>query len=65
MQSKDRWYPLPPALLAVACLAIGGFQGLVWGFVISTVALWHTTYAINSICHSSPVGLMVSSVSDR
>jgi stearoyl-CoA desaturase (delta-9 desaturase) len=48
----NRWYPVPPALLAIACFAIGGFQGLVWGFAISTVALWHSTYAINSVCHT-------------
>ena len=48
----NRWHPLPPALLAVACFLIGGLQGLVWGFVISTVVLWHTTYAINSLCHT-------------
>ena len=42
---------MPPALLAVACYLIGGFSGLVWGFVVSTVALWHATYCVNSICH--------------
>ena len=47
----NRWYPVPPILLAVACLAIGGVPGLIWGFMISTVALWHSTYSINSLCH--------------
>ncbi|HXI19807.1 MAG TPA: acyl-CoA desaturase [Gemmatimonadales bacterium] len=47
----NRWYPVPPALLALALFLIGGLPALVWGFVVSTVLLWHTTYAINSICH--------------
>jgi stearoyl-CoA desaturase (delta-9 desaturase) len=24
---------------------------LVWGFIISTVALWHATFMVNSVCH--------------
>jgi stearoyl-CoA desaturase (delta-9 desaturase) len=47
----NRYHIVPPALLALACFAIGGFSGLVWGFAISTVALWHTTYCVNSVCH--------------
>jgi stearoyl-CoA desaturase (delta-9 desaturase) len=47
----NRWHVVPPVALALACLAIGGWSGLVWGFVISTVALWHSTYSINSIAH--------------
>jgi stearoyl-CoA desaturase (delta-9 desaturase) len=47
----NRYYPVPPAALAVLCFAFGGLSGLLWGFAISTVALWHSTYAINSICH--------------
>lgn len=47
----NRYYPLPPALLALFCFAFGGLSGLLWGFAISTVLLWHSTYAINSVCH--------------
>jgi stearoyl-CoA desaturase (delta-9 desaturase) len=47
----NRWHIVPPVALALLCLASGGWSGLVWGFVVSTVALWHTTYAINSIAH--------------
>ncbi len=47
----NRWYPLPPLALAVLCFAIGGLSGLLWGFAISTVALWHSTYLINSLAH--------------
>jgi stearoyl-CoA desaturase (delta-9 desaturase) len=28
-----------------------GSQMLVWGFFISTVALWHATFMVNSVCH--------------
>ena len=32
-------------------LGTSGLQMLVWGFFISTVALWHATFAVNSVCH--------------
>ena len=32
-------------------LATNGWQMVVWGFVISTVALWHGTFTINSFSH--------------
>jgi stearoyl-CoA desaturase (delta-9 desaturase) len=32
-------------------LGTGGWQLLVWGFFISTVATYHATYTINSLCH--------------
>ncbi|QSP93822.1 acyl-CoA desaturase [Marinobacter salinisoli] len=32
-------------------LGTNGFQLLVWGFFISTVALFHSTVTINSLCH--------------
>ncbi|MGH0029087.1 MAG: acyl-CoA desaturase, partial [Myxococcota bacterium] len=48
----NRWYPVPPALLALALFVFGGFSALIWGFVVSTTLLWHTTYAINSVCHT-------------
>ena len=47
----NRWHIVVPTLLAVLCFAIGGLSGLVWGFSISTVALWHSTYSINSLAH--------------
>jgi stearoyl-CoA desaturase (delta-9 desaturase) len=47
----DKWHFLPPLTLAIAIFAIFGFQGLVWGFCISTVFLYHATFAINSFCH--------------
>ncbi len=47
----NRWHVAPPALIAALCFAIGGLQGLVWGFAISTTLLWHCTYSINSFAH--------------
>ena len=40
-------------LLAVAApqLQTNGWQLLVWGFVISTVALYHATFSVNSLAH--------------
>jgi stearoyl-CoA desaturase (delta-9 desaturase) len=47
----DRFDVLVPALLAAVLYAAGGLQFLVWGFCISTVALWHATFTINSLAH--------------
>ena len=47
----DRYHLLPPAALALATYLIGGPSGLVWGFCASTIALWHTTFVINSLAH--------------
>jgi stearoyl-CoA desaturase (delta-9 desaturase) len=47
----NRFHLLPPVLFAAALLAVGGWSALVWGFVISTVALWHGTFTINSLSH--------------
>ncbi|CAM2006708.1 acyl-CoA desaturase [Acanthopleuribacter pedis] len=60
----NRYDILVPFLLAVGILALGkglevwapglgvtGWQLLVWGFVISTVVLFHATFTINSLAH--------------
>lgn len=47
----DKNHMVPPVLLALACYGFGGTTGLVWGFIVSTVALYHSTFAINSLCH--------------
>ena len=47
----DKHHYIPPIFLAVTCYLIGGWRGFVWGFLISTVILYHTTFAINSLCH--------------
>jgi stearoyl-CoA desaturase (delta-9 desaturase) len=60
----DRYYSLPPILLAVSTFFLGvileryapglgtsGWQMLVWGFFISTVLLYHGTFTVNSLAH--------------
>jgi stearoyl-CoA desaturase (delta-9 desaturase) len=47
----EKWAMAPAVLMAVACLVIGGPFGLVWGFFVSTVLLWHGTFTINSLSH--------------
>lgn len=42
---------LPAAALAGLFYAFGGGFGLFWGFVVSTVLLWHGTFTINSLSH--------------
>lgn len=47
----DRHYWVPGVVLAVLCWLAAGWSGLVWGFVLSTVCLYHTTFMVNSVCH--------------
>ncbi|HYE75715.1 MAG TPA: fatty acid desaturase, partial [Blastocatellia bacterium] len=60
----DRYYSLPPILLALATFLLGvlldqyfpglqtsGWQMLAWGFFVSTVLLYHGTFTVNSIAH--------------
>jgi stearoyl-CoA desaturase (delta-9 desaturase) len=42
---------LPSVLLAIAFLLLGGVPGLVWGYFVSTVLLWHGSFSINSLSH--------------
>ena len=64
LQFLNRWYALPPVLLGLGLLALGGWlnrshpdlgtsagQMLTWGFFISTVAVYHATFAVNSLAH--------------
>ena len=47
----DRFYLVPPVLLAVGLYWYGGVFALVWGFFVSQVLLWHGTFTINSLSH--------------
>jgi len=60
----ERHENLAPLLLAIGLLGLGeglrawmphwhtnGVQLLVWGFVISTLAVYHATYTVNSLAH--------------
>jgi stearoyl-CoA desaturase (delta-9 desaturase) len=41
----------PAIVLALLCLLIGGWPGLVVGFFWSTVLVYHATFSINSLAH--------------
>jgi stearoyl-CoA desaturase (delta-9 desaturase) len=47
----DRHWWIGPTVLAGACLLVGGWGGLVVGFFLSTVLLWHGTFVVNSVAH--------------
>jgi stearoyl-CoA desaturase (delta-9 desaturase) len=47
----NTFHLIPAIALAVACYLVGGWQYLVWGYVISTVLLYHGTFVINSLAH--------------
>jgi stearoyl-CoA desaturase (delta-9 desaturase) len=43
------WVPL--FAYALLCFAVAGVPGVVWGFVVSTLAVFHATMFINSVAH--------------
>jgi stearoyl-CoA desaturase (delta-9 desaturase) len=47
----DRFHLVPPLALAAVLFLAGGLPALLWGFFVSTVALWHGTFVINSLAH--------------
>jgi stearoyl-CoA desaturase (delta-9 desaturase) len=47
----DRFFGVPPVMMAVALYLAGGVPWVVWGFCLPTMTLAHATFAINSINH--------------
>ena len=47
----DRFYWVPPLVLAGLGLLVAGWAGLAWGFIVATVLSHHATFLVNSICH--------------
>jgi len=47
----DRRHWVPTVAFAAAILCLGGAGAFVWGYVVSTVLLYHCTFAINSLAH--------------
>ena len=47
----NKYHLIPAIALAVLCFLLGGWQWLVWGFFVSTVALYHGTFSVNSLAH--------------
>jgi stearoyl-CoA desaturase (Delta-9 desaturase) len=46
---KVHW--LPGLCLALLCYVMAGWSGLVWGFFVSTVLVYHASFLVNSVCH--------------
>jgi stearoyl-CoA desaturase (delta-9 desaturase) len=53
MRVMDRGllFILPWALTGVFCFAVAGWRGVLWGTLIRTLAMWHVTWCVNSVCH--------------
>jgi stearoyl-CoA desaturase (Delta-9 desaturase) len=47
----NRYSAIPALLMLPLLYALGGLPWVVWGGVVSTVALWHATFTINSLSH--------------
>jgi stearoyl-CoA desaturase (delta-9 desaturase) len=47
----DRFDWVAPSVLAVLSYLIAGWSGLLIGFFLSTVLLWHATFTVNSLAH--------------
>jgi stearoyl-CoA desaturase (delta-9 desaturase) len=47
----DRYHVVGVLLLMAATALAGGFDGFLWGYVVSTCALLHGTFTINSLAH--------------
>ncbi len=47
----DRHHWVPTIMFAAFILLEGGVGAFVWGYVVSTVLLYHCTFAINSLAH--------------
>jgi len=42
---------VPMAALGLGFLLLGGLHTFVWGFLVSSVLLWHGTFLVNSVAH--------------
>jgi stearoyl-CoA desaturase (delta-9 desaturase) len=47
----NKFWWIPPTILGFALFLALGWSGLLIGFALSTVLLWHGTYTINSLTH--------------
>ena len=47
----EKWNVLGPLAMIGALLAFGGFDVFLWAYVVSTCALMHGTFTINSLSH--------------
>ena len=47
----EKWERIPPIVLGVLVWLVAGWSGLIVGFFVSTVLLFHGTFTINSLSH--------------
>ncbi|WP_231864447.1 acyl-CoA desaturase [Sorangium cellulosum] len=47
----DRYHAVGPIGMIALLLAVGGYDAFLWGYVVSTCALMHGTFTINSLAH--------------
>jgi stearoyl-CoA desaturase (delta-9 desaturase) len=47
----SKWHWIPMVILAIAALALGGWQYVMWGVFLRTVVGLHATYLVNSATH--------------
>lgn len=51
LQWLNRYFLVPPIAMTALLFAFGGAAAVFWGFVMSTVLLWHGTFTVNSLAH--------------
>jgi stearoyl-CoA desaturase (delta-9 desaturase) len=47
---------LPHVAMAVTLYLTMGLSGMLWGLYVPMVALYHATWAVNSVCHTPGIG---------
>jgi stearoyl-CoA desaturase (delta-9 desaturase) len=47
----DRYHLVPTAVFGASIFLLGGLPAFLWGFVLSTVLVYHFTFSINSLAH--------------
>lgn len=47
----NKHHLFPGVALGLGLFLVGGWGAFFWGFVLSTVVLWHATFTINSLAH--------------
>jgi stearoyl-CoA desaturase (Delta-9 desaturase) len=47
----DRYHWVPTVAFGALVYRVGGLSAFVWGYLLSTVILYHATFAINSVAH--------------
>ncbi|WP_437981804.1 acyl-CoA desaturase [Sorangium sp. So ce117] len=47
----DRYHVVGPLGMMALLFAVGGYDAFLWGYVVSTCALMHGTFTINSLAH--------------